>query len=154
LRAALLQIAKVSKRCPRRLDAQMGPPVFQTSPRWLLRAITWLSIRIAGPSKAGGEQSFDDLASTLPRDGGLVREMAETVENYRGLSKPVLRLGGSASPNYLKTALSSLGEVLPDGRRVELAGMGHQGTGNKNRGGQPEAVAMALKRFFTSITHR
>ena len=98
----------------------MGPPVFQTSPRWLLRAITWLSIRIAGPSKAGGEQSFDDLASTLPRDGGLVREMAETVENYRGLSKPVLRLGGSASPNYLKTALSSLGEVLPDGRRVEL----------------------------------
>jgi pimeloyl-ACP methyl ester carboxylesterase len=133
------------------LDAQMGPPVFNKFPRWLLRGITWLSIKIAGPSRAGGEQSFGDLASTLPRDGGLLSEMAETSEDYRCLKKPVLLLGGSASPDYLKLALSSLEGVLSNVRRVELPGMGHQGTGNKNRGGQPEVVAQTLKQFFTKL---
>jgi len=37
---------------------------------------------------------------------------------------------------------------LPQVRRVEFPGLGHEATGNVDRRGQPELVAKELRQFF------
>jgi hypothetical protein len=52
----------------------------------------------------------------------------------------------------LKHDLDALEKVLPRVTRIELPGLGHAAALNydkqRNRGGKPELVAQALRRFF------
>jgi len=74
--------------------------------------------------------------------------MSNKLENFRAVHTEVLLLGGSKSPAYLKAALDALEKVLPQVTRIEFPGLGHAASWNTDRGGQPEPVAQALRRFF------
>jgi hypothetical protein len=48
----------------------------------------------------------------------------------------------------LRAALDALEKVVPRAKRIELAGVGHEASGNSDRRGKPERVAQELRRFF------
>lgn len=127
---------------------RMGPPLLNSMPGWLLRPMVTMAMN-AEARKAGPDDfTMRRIAPTLSRDFQLVREMTGTVERYRDVSAEVLLLGGSRSPRYLKDGLDALESVLPHVTRTELAGLGHDSSGNADKGGKPEVVAPELLRFF------
>jgi hypothetical protein len=69
------------------------------------------------------------LAPTLHYDFQLVNEMKDSQARFKAIEADVLLLGGSVSPNYLKTALDALSKVFPHAKRVEFAGLGHGASG-------------------------
>jgi len=128
--------------------AQMGPPVFNVMPRWLLERLTKMAM--AGEDKKA-ERDYVPmrmLAPTLHYDFQLVVETSGTLEGFRAVRAEVLLLGGSKSPAYLKVALDALQKVLPQASRIEFPGLDHAASWNTDRGGQPEPVAQELRRFF------
>jgi pimeloyl-ACP methyl ester carboxylesterase len=132
--------------------AQMGPAILNVMPRWLLESFTSKAMAQEGKTARAGDVTMRKLAPTLHYDFHLVAEMAETQERFRAVQTDVLLLGGSNSPAYLKTALDALEKVLPHVQRIEFPGLDHGGSsdaGSTNRGGKPELVAQALRRFFT-----
>jgi len=130
------------------LGAQMGPPIFNAMPRWLLALLT--RQMMAGEDKKArpGDVTMRMLAPTLHYDFQLVTEMQTALERFKAIQTEVLLLGGSKSPAYLKMALDALEMTLPHAKRVEFPGLGHGAFGNRDRGGQPERVAQELRRFF------
>lgn len=131
--------------------AQMGPPILNVMPRWLLESFTSKAMASEDKTAKAGDVTMRRLAPTLHYDFQLVAEMAETLERFRAVEVPVLLLGGSKSPAYLKAALGALETVLPHVQRVQFPGLDHGGSSdasNTNRGGKPELVAQALRRFF------
>jgi hypothetical protein len=96
----------------------------------------------------GGYVSMRALAPTLHYDFQFVVEMSEQLERFRDVRAEVLLLGGSKSPAYLKASLDALEKVLPQAKRVEFPGLDHAASWNSDRGGKPEPVAQALRRFF------
>ena len=66
--------------------------------------------------------------------------------DYRQVAADVLLLGGTKSPQFLKTSLDALELELPNVRRMTLEGLDHLSTAND---GKPEVVAGELERFFT-----
>lgn len=133
------------------LGAQMGPPILNVMPRWLLERFTKMGMAQEEKQAKSGEVTMRMLAPTLHYDFQLVAEMAETLERFRAVQAPVLLLGGSKSPKYLKAALDALEQVLPHAQRIEFPGLNHGGSSDDsttNRGGKPELVAQALRQFF------
>lgn len=130
------------------LGAQMGPPIFNSIPRWLLRMLTSLGMKTEDKNSKKDDVTMRKLAPTLHYDFRLVMEMSDKQETFRAMPADILLLGGSESPRYLKVALDALQNVLPRVQRVDFPGLGHGATGNKNRGGKPELVAEELRRFF------
>jgi pimeloyl-ACP methyl ester carboxylesterase len=128
--------------------AQMGPPMLNAMPRWLLERLTTMMMaseeRKAGPD----DLTMSLLAPTLHYDFQLVVETDGALDSFRELRADVLLLGGSKSPAYLTAALDALEKVLPRVRRIEFPGLGHEASGNRDRRGQPERVAQELRRFF------
>jgi pimeloyl-ACP methyl ester carboxylesterase len=123
---------------------QMGPALIRKVPRALMErgAASMMD-------KTDGEVlSMRELAPTLPYDGRLVEQTADTVERYRAVTVPTLLIGTSKSPKYLRTALSSVERVLPDVRRVELKGVDHGVTENTDRRGDPDRVAAEILAFL------
>lgn len=133
------------------LGAQMGPAMLNAMPRWLLKAFTTMGMKSEDKKAKAGDVTMRKLAPTLHYDFQLVAEMADTLERFRAVQVPVLLLGGSKSPAYLKTALDALEKVLPHVQRIEFPGLDHGGSSDisaTNRGGQPERVAQDLRQFF------
>jgi pimeloyl-ACP methyl ester carboxylesterase len=131
--------------------AQLGPPVFNAIPRWLLELLTTMSMKQEERQAKAGDVTMRMLAPTLYYDFQLVDEMAETLESFKAIRAEVLLLGGSESPAWLKTALDALEKALPHANRIEFPGLNHGGasdTSSTNRGGRPELVALELRRFF------
>lgn len=131
--------------------ARMGPPIFNAIPRWLLESLTNAAMKGEDKKAQPGDVTMRALAPTLHYDFRLVAEMAETLDRYQAVQQDVLLLGGSKSPAYLKSALDALEKVLPHVERVEFPGLDHGGSSDvsqTNRGGKPELVAQALRRFF------
>jgi pimeloyl-ACP methyl ester carboxylesterase len=131
--------------------AQMGPPVFNAIPSFLLESLTNMAMKSEDKKAKSGDVTMRMLAPTLHYDFQLVDEMSGKLENFRAVSAEVLLLGGSKSPAYLKVALDALEKVLPHVKRLEFPGLDHGGssdTSNTNRGGKPELVAQALRGFF------
>jgi pimeloyl-ACP methyl ester carboxylesterase len=129
--------------------AQLGPPMLNLMPRWLLERLTTMMMA-SEEKKAGGDGvTMRMLAPTLHYDFQLVIEMEGALESFRAVRADVLLLGGSKSPAYLKAALDAVEKVVPHVRRVELPGLGHEASGNADRRGQPERVAKELRRFFS-----
>jgi pimeloyl-ACP methyl ester carboxylesterase len=128
--------------------AEMGPPMLNLIPRWLLERMT--TMMMASEDKKAGDDdvTMRMLAPTLHYDFQLVIEMDGALESFRALRAEVLLLGGSKSPAYLTRAVDALEKVLPHVARVEFPGLGHEASGNTDRRGQPERVAQELRRFF------
>lgn len=132
--------------------AQMGPPIFNVVPRFLLEWLTSKAMASEDKMAPADQITMRRLAPTLHYDFQLVVEMSEKVERFRAVHTDVLLLGGSKSPAYLKAALDALEKVMPRAKRVEFAGLDHGGSSdrsNMNRGGNPELVAQELRRFFS-----
>jgi pimeloyl-ACP methyl ester carboxylesterase len=128
--------------------AQMGPPIFNVLPRWLLELLTKMMMASEDKKAKGDYVTMRSLAPTLHNDFQLVVETEGALEGLRAMHPEVLLLGGSKSPAYLKVALNALEKVLPQVKRIEFPGLGHGASGNTDRGGQPERVAQELRRFF------
>lgn len=133
------------------LGAQMGPPMLNMMPRWLLKRFTTMGMAQEDKKAQPGDVTMRKLAPTLHNDFQLVAEMSETLDRCRAIQADTLLLGGSKSPAYLKTALDALDKVLPHVQRIEFPGLDHGGSSDvsqTNRGGKPELVARALRQFF------
>jgi len=128
--------------------AQMGPPMLNLIPRWLLERMTTMMMASEDKKASGDDVTMRMLAPTLHYDFQLVIAMEGALESFRTLPAEVLLLGGSKSPAYLTRALDGLEKVLPHATRVELPGLGHEASGNTDRRGDPERVAQELRRFF------
>ncbi|WP_152619307.1 hypothetical protein [Cohnella kolymensis] len=130
------------------LGAQMGPPIFNAVPRWLLEPLT--KMMMAGEEKKadGDYVTMRMLAPTIHYDHHLSVETEGMLESFGGIRAEVLLLGSSKSPSYFKIALDGLNKVLPHVERIEFAGLNHGASGNTDRGGKPERVAQELRRFF------
>jgi len=128
--------------------AQMGPPIFNAMPRWLLELLTNMAMKSEDKKGSGGYVPMRVLAPAMHYDFQLVVEMSEKLESFSDVRSEVLLLGGSKSPAFLKVALDALEKVLPHVKRVEFPGLGHAASWNTGRGGQPGPVAQELRRFF------
>ena len=128
--------------------AKMGPPIFNAMPRWLLRRLTEMMMAAEDRKAEAGDATFRTLAPTLKYDFQLVAEMNEQWARFEKIPVHTILLGGSKSPAYLKKALDVLEQVIPGAERIEFPGLGHGASGNNDRGGRPETVALALRRFF------
>jgi pimeloyl-ACP methyl ester carboxylesterase len=133
---------------------EMGPPLLNLMPRWLLERLT--TMMMASEEKKAGVDAVTMrmLAPTLHYDFQLVIEMDGALESFRALETDVLLLGGSKSPAYLSRAVAALEKVLPHATRVEFPGLGHEASGNRDQRGQPERVAQELRRFFGERQHQ
>ncbi len=132
--------------------AQMGPPIFNAMPRWLLESLTGSAMKGEQKKAKAGDITMGTLAPTLHYDFALVTAMSGHFQDFKAVRAEVLLLGGSKSPAYLKKALVALEKILPHvAGRIEFPGLDHGGSSdvsNTNRGGNPELVAQELRRFF------
>jgi len=128
--------------------SQMGPPVFNVIPRWLLKLLTKMMMASEEKKARGDDVTMRMLAPTLHYDFQLVIETKGVLESFKDIRAEVLLLGGGKSPAYLKVALDALEKVFPHAKRIEFPGLNHGASGNSDRGGQPERVAQELRRFF------
>ena len=128
--------------------SQMGPPVFNVIPRWLLKLLTKMMMASEEKKASSDDVTMRMLAPTLHYDFQLVIETKGAMESFKAVRAEVLLLGGGKSPAYLKVALDALEKVFPHAKRIEFPGLNHGASGNADRGGQPERVAQELRRFF------
>ncbi len=131
--------------------AQMGPPIFNVMPRRLLELLTNMAMKGEEKKGSGGYIPMRALAPAMHYDFQLVVDMSDKLENFRAIGTEVLLLGGSKSPAYLKAALDALEKVLPHVKRIEFPGLNHAASWNTDRGGRPQPVAQALRRFFAEL---
>jgi len=128
--------------------SQMGPPVFNVMPRWLLELLTKMMTASEEKKAKADDVTMRMLASTLHSDFQLSVETKGALESFKAIRADVLLLGGSKSPAYFKVALDALEKVLPHAKRTEFTGLNHGASGNANRGGKPKLVAQELRLFF------
>jgi pimeloyl-ACP methyl ester carboxylesterase len=84
-----------------------------------------------------------DLVPTWHDDFEIIRETADRLEPYRGITAETLLIEGERSPGFLHTSLDALQSVLPASRRITLPKLGHQAPVD-----QPQKVAEVLGEFF------
>lgn len=128
--------------------AQMGPPILNAMPRWLLELLTNKMMASEEKKARDSDVTMRMLAPTLHYEFQLANEMEGKLERFRAIQAEVLLLGGSESPAYFKVALDALEKVLLRATRIELPGLGHGASGNTDRGGRPDRVAQELILFF------
>jgi pimeloyl-ACP methyl ester carboxylesterase len=134
--------------------SQMGPPVFNVMPRWLLTLLTKMITASEARKAKPDDVTMTMLAPTLHHDFQLSVETKAALESFKAIRTEVLLLGGSKSPAYFKVALDALEQLLPHADRIEFSGLNHGASGNSNRGGKPERVAAELRQFFGPTTER
>ena len=130
------------------LGGQMGPPIFNFFPRWLLKTFTKAMMAREEKNAKKDDVTMSLLAPTIHYDFNLSFELEDKYESYEAIHAKVMLMGASKSPNYFKIALDALAKILPHAKRIEFTGLHHGATGNTNRGGKPEKVAQELMRFF------
>ena len=128
--------------------ARLGPPIFNAMPRWLTERLTARMMRAEDRTGSGDYVPTRHLAPILHQDLAIAVNASGAVERFAAVAADVLLLGASKSPAYLGSALDSLAAVIASARRVELHGLDHAASWNADRGGNPAAVAEALRRFF------
>lgn len=128
---------------------QMGPPIMARMPHWLLKAGTRMMMAREDKKAREGDVTMRELAPTLHYDTQLLIE-SEDLRRFRDIKAKVLLMSGERSPDYLKTAVTALEKTLPNlAGRVDLPGVAHGGSSNRNRGGKPKIVAAELHKFFS-----
>ena len=75
----------------------------------------------------------------------VVQDTADTMTDYRQVAADVLLLGGTKSPQFLKTSLDALELELLNVRRMTLEGLDHLSAAND---GKPEVVAGGAGTFL------
>jgi pimeloyl-ACP methyl ester carboxylesterase len=128
-------------------EAHLAPPASKAIPRFVMERLTALVMK-AEERKAGADDvTMRALAPTLPHDFELINEVARRADRFDGVSAEVLLLGGSKSDAFFSGSLDALQRTLPHAHRIDLPGLDHGGS--TDRDGKPEKIAPALRRFFT-----
>jgi pimeloyl-ACP methyl ester carboxylesterase len=118
---------------------------FARTPRFIHTPLLRAGLRLqAAPPP--GDVPAAALVPTQHFDMALVREMADTVDDYAALDADVLLLGGGRSPRFLGRSLDALAATLPRSRRVTYPDLGHSAPDND---GDPVRVAATLREFFS-----
>jgi len=130
------------------IAGEMEPPLVRAMPRWLLERLATSAISREDRLGSGDYVPMKALAPTLRYDFQLVVEMRGKLETVPSIANEVLLLGGSKSPAYLKRGLDALEKALSRAQRVQLPGLDHAASWNRDRGGKPNPVAFELRRFF------
>jgi len=117
-------------------------------PRWLIEFMSSRMISYEPQNGTSEYASFKQLAPTLHHDGRIISEMSGQQESLRPIRAEVLLLGGSKSTAFLKAGLESVAKVLPQAKRIELAGLNHSSPWNSDLRGKPESIAQAVRGFF------
>ena len=128
--------------------AQMGPPLMRAMPRWLLERLTATMLAAQDRSAKPGDVTMRTLAPLVHLDTQLIIEAGGRLEPFRAVQAEVLLIGGSKSPRFLKEGHDRLESLLPHVERVELAGLDHAASWNRDQRGNPAPVARDLRRFF------
>ena len=139
LTAALVSIFKTT---------QVGPPVFNVLPRFILQPLAGAFLKSEARKTPTAYTPIKMLIPTTRYDFKVVLDRGGAVQSYQAVPQPVLLLGGSKSPAYLKKALATLARTLPHARRVELKGLDHGGPWNADLGGHPTAIADEMQKFL------
>ncbi|MET8140541.1 alpha/beta hydrolase [Sphaerisporangium sp. NPDC005288] len=119
-------------------------PVFDRVPRSVLVPLMAAGSRLRRDAPED-EVPIEALVPTQRFDMQIIREMADTVQDYAALDAQVLLLDGAKSPAYFRVALDALSAVLPHARRVSFPGLGHSGPDDD---GDPQRVGAAMGDFF------
>ncbi|HTO21178.1 MAG TPA: alpha/beta hydrolase, partial [Spirochaetia bacterium] len=130
---------------------RIGGPMLDLLPRSLLVKMTLKAIAAEDAHARPGDVTMRRLAPTFHYDARLILGTAGKAEALRAVNLPVLLLGGTRSPRWLRDALDSAARILPNARRVVFPGLDHGGATNvsmMNRTGKPALIAEELKRFF------
>ncbi len=134
--------------------AEMGPSLMRALPDWAVKLGIRGIMRAEAQSGSGNYAPMAELAVAFQFDFAIVRSMDGSIEAFRGITQPVLLLGGSKSPSYLRRTLGDLERVIPYVHRVELEGLDHAAAWNpdprRNANGNPKAVADQLRSFFSA----
>ena len=115
----------------------------------MLEKLTSMAMASEDKKATAGDVTMRMLAPNLHYDFRIVAETEAELGDFAGITVPVLLLGGSKSPAYLRTALDGLEGVMPHAERQEFAGLDHGASGNADRRGKPALVAAELRAFFT-----
>jgi pimeloyl-ACP methyl ester carboxylesterase len=133
---------------------QFGPAFIRSLPDWMVKRAIAGIMKQEAKKGSGNYASMAELARAFRYDFTIVRSMDESIPMFKALTQSVLLLGGSKSPGYLGQSLDQLERVIPHVRRVELDGLDHAAAWNvdpqRNRHGNPKAVADQLKAFFAT----
>lgn len=130
------------------LKATGDPSLMLALPSFVLTAMFRRAIAANASRAAGDDVPLKDLIPTMRFDARLVIEMQDQITRFKDLKANVLLIGGTQSRDYLKAALDKLQSLLPNAQRITLDGLGHIAATNR---GQPERVAVELRRFFLEI---
>jgi pimeloyl-ACP methyl ester carboxylesterase len=130
--------------------AEMGPRWMRALPKALLARMVRMGMAQEAKRPVSPYPSMAELAPTLHSDFTIATASSGRLDDWRQIRADVLLMGGSKSPAFLKRALADLARVLPGARRVELAGLDHAASWNRDVRGNPEPVAVELRRFFGS----
>ncbi|MCB8882654.1 alpha/beta hydrolase [Acidisoma cellulosilytica] len=141
LAAALVQASRIVK---------LGPKILAYVPQWILRFGTQRLMYREQRQGSGRYAPLSELIPAMRYDFNVVGSMDGEASSFAALQKEVLLLGGDRSPDYLKSALTTLEKVLPNAQRIEFEGLDHSGPWNMDRGGNPEPIARALISFLVT----
>lgn len=134
--------------------AEMGPPFMRAMPDWAVKLAIRGIMRAEAKFGSGNYAPMAELAVAFQFDFAIVRSMDGSIETFRSITQPVLLLGGSKSPSYLRRTLGALERVIPNVHRVQLEGVDHAAAWNpdprRNANGNPKAVADQLRNFFSA----
>ncbi len=139
LSAALANVFKIVK---------VGPKIFNYIPLPILKQLTRAFIKSEDKKKIGQYAKVSELIPAMRFDFTAVLQRGGKVQTYSSIDKPVLLLGGSKSPKYLKDTLDTLEKILPKGNRIKFKNLDHSAPWNTERGGTPEIIAKALINYF------
>ena len=128
--------------------AEMGPAFFRALPRWLTERLTASYMSKEVRDGTSGYLPMATLAPLLSNDFQLVVEVSGDVARYSTIKGAVLLMYGSKTPQFLKDAIADVHAALPAAAVVELSGLDHAAAWNRDRGGNPQPVATALRGFF------
>jgi hypothetical protein len=136
--------------------SRQGPAIMRALPDWLVKPTIGRVMKAEEKAGAGDDASMAELARSLPYDLAIAQSIKSSFGKFKDIEQPVLLLGGSESPRFLKRALDELEQVIPDTTRVEITGVDHAASWNvdsrRNPHGNPRAVAEVLKTYFTGVT--
>jgi pimeloyl-ACP methyl ester carboxylesterase len=137
--------------------SRQGPAIMRATPDSLVKPAIKRIMKAEEKTDAGDNASMAELAEALPYDIAIAQSIdGASIMKFKDIKQPVLLLGGSKSPHFLKRALDELEQIIPNATRVEITGVDHAGAWNvdrrRNPHGNPSAVAEVLKTYFTTVT--
>lgn len=95
----------------------------------------------------GDTVALRDLVPALIPELRQVQATDGTIDFYRTVTAECLLMCGSNAPTLFTGTLDALEGVLPNARRVELAGLHHGAA--QDQGGNPRVLADQLRQFFS-----